>query len=76
MVSCLDGSLYTGIAKDVCARVEKHNSGRGAAYTRARRPVELAYSKKGFTLSQALKREAAIKRLARAEKRKLAGLAA
>jgi putative endonuclease len=65
---CADDSLYTGIAKDVSARLEKHNSGIGAAYTRARRPVALAYVEPGFTRSKALSREAAIKDLTRAEK--------
>jgi putative endonuclease len=68
MARCVDGSLYTGIAKDVRARVTAHNSGRGAAYTRARRPVKLVYIEEGFTQSTALSREARIKALARAEK--------
>lgn len=65
MARCLDGSLYTGIAKDVAARLEAHNDGRGAAYTRSRRPVSLAYVEMGFTRSDALSREAQIKRLPR-----------
>lgn len=65
---CGDGSLYTGIAKDVAARLKKHNSGRGAAYTRSRRPVALAHLEPGFTRSQALSREASIKSLPRASK--------
>jgi putative endonuclease len=70
-VRCGDGSLYTGIAKDVAARLSKHNSGRGAAYTRSRRPVALAYVEPGFTRGQALSREAGIKALPRAEKQRL-----
>lgn len=65
---CVDGSLYTGVAKDVAARLAAHNSGRGAAYTRSRRPVRLAYREDGFTRASALSREAGIKRLSRAEK--------
>jgi putative endonuclease len=65
---CADGSLYTGVAKDVKARLAAHNAGRGAAYTRSRRPVRLAYREDGFTRSTALSREAGIKALARAEK--------
>ena len=68
MARCIDDSLYTGIAKNVEARLEAHNAGRGAAYTRARRPVRLVYTEKGFTRSKALSREASIKSLARVEK--------
>ena len=69
---CADDSLYTGIAKDVRSRIEQHNAGRGAAYTRSRRPVTLAYSEHGLTQSEALMREARIKSLPRAAKRLLA----
>ncbi|MDE2039399.1 MAG: GIY-YIG nuclease family protein [Elusimicrobia bacterium] len=72
MARCRDGSLYTGIAKDVSARLLLHNSGRGAAYTRSRRPVTLAYLETGLSRGQALSREAAIKALPRALKRRLA----
>jgi len=74
IVRCRDGSLYTGVAKDIEARVETHNAGRGAAYTRSRRPVELIYSEEGFTRSEALMREAEVKSLPRCCKRLLAGL--
>ena len=72
MVRCVDGSLYTGIAKDVRARMEKHNSGKGAAYTRSHRPVKLLYQENRFTRSQALIREAKIKRFPRPKKELLA----
>ena len=62
---CADGSLYTGIAKDARARLAAHNAGRGAAYTRARRPVKLVRVEEGFTRSAALSREARIKALGR-----------
>jgi putative endonuclease len=65
---CVDGSLYTGVAKDVKARLAAHNSGRGAAYTRSRRPVRLVHREDGFTRSTALSREAGIKALSRAGK--------
>lgn len=68
LVRCADASLYTGIAKDVAARVTAHNSGKGAAYTRSRRPVSLVYHKKGMTRSAALVEEARIKALERVEK--------
>lgn len=72
IVRCCDDSLYTGIAKDVEERVKKHNSGKGAAYTRARGPVSLLYRENGLTRSEALVREAAIKRLPRDKKETLA----
>lgn len=68
ILRCGDDSLYTGIAKDVAARLETHNCGRGAAYTRAHLPVKLVYKEKGLTRSAALTREARIKALERAEK--------
>jgi putative endonuclease len=71
IVQCADRSLYTGVALDVAARVAAHNSGRGAKYTRGRRPVKLVYRERAGTRSAALKREIAIKRLATAAKRRL-----
>lgn len=71
LVRCVDGSLYTGIAKDVPSRVEKHNKGQGAAYTRSHRPVKLFHQEDGFTRSKALIREAQIKRFPRPQKEKL-----
>jgi predicted GIY-YIG superfamily endonuclease len=68
ILRCRDGSLYTGIAKDVLSRVRQHNEGRGAAYTRTRLPVELLYQEDSLTHSEALVREAEIKRLPRAKK--------
>jgi len=69
---CADHTLYTGIAKDVAKRIAKHNAGRGAAYTRARRPVTMVYAAQGFTRSEALVEEARIKALPRDEKKRLA----
>ena len=63
VVRCRDGTLYTGIAKDLGRRIREHNAGdkRGAKYTRVRRPVELVYWEVCNTRSQAAKREYQIK---------------
>jgi putative endonuclease len=68
ILRCADGTLYTGWAIDVARRVEAHNAGRGARYTRAHRPVELVYTEEVATVGAALKRELAIKRYPRAKK--------
>jgi len=67
---CADGTLYTGIARDVGRRIAEHNAGNGAAasYTRARRPVVLVYQEPAPDRSAASKREYQIKQLSRAEK--------
>jgi len=71
IVRCADSSLYTGIAKNVEERINLHNAGRGAKYTRSRRPVELVYSEAVPSRATALRRELAIKRLERDGKKKL-----
>ena len=68
LVRCRDGSLYTGIARDVNARVAAHNQGRGARYTRGRRPVALLHVERKRSQGSALRREAAIKALPRKAK--------
>ena len=69
ILQCSDGSLYTGSTNDVDKRVGIHNMGKtGAKYTKARRPVFLVYQEQCETKSDALKREHAIKKLARKEK--------
>jgi predicted GIY-YIG superfamily endonuclease len=68
IVRCADGTLYTGVAKDVDARVRQHNAGDGAGYTRARRPVELVYQEEMSDRGTALRREHAIKRMRRGNK--------
>jgi len=73
VVRCADGSLYTGISSDVPARVATHNAGRGARYTRSRRPVELVHTETKKSQSTAAKREAAIKAWPRARKLALVG---
>jgi putative endonuclease len=70
---CTDGSLYCGITKDVERRLAVHNSGLGAKYMRGRIPVVLVHSEGGLTRSDALKREAAVKKLSHAGKLALAG---
>jgi putative endonuclease len=71
IVECADGTLYTGITTDLERRVEEHNAGTGARYTRARRPVVLRYSERQPDRSQASVREAGIKALSRSEKERL-----
>jgi predicted GIY-YIG superfamily endonuclease len=71
ILRCGDGSLYTGIAKDVQARVKQHREGRGANYTRTRLPVELLYQQGGLTHSKALIREAKIKAMSRSKKEEI-----
>ena len=71
ILRCGDGSLYTGIAKDVRARVKQHSEGRGAAYTGTRLPVKLLYQQDGLTRSEALVREAQIKTMPRFKKEEL-----
>jgi predicted GIY-YIG superfamily endonuclease len=68
LVRCADGSLYTGIAKDVARRFKQHNNGTASRYTRSRLPVELVYHEAQPDQSSALKREAAIKAMDRREK--------
>src|SRR5947199_10668933 len=65
MVRCADGSLYTGIAKDVTRRCQQHNAGTASRYTRSRLPVELLYHEAHPSQSSALRREAAIKAMDR-----------
>ncbi|HSK66325.1 MAG TPA: GIY-YIG nuclease family protein [Anaerolineales bacterium] len=71
IVECADGTYYTGWAVDPERRVAVHNRGRGARYTRTRRPVRLVYVESQPDISTALKRERAIKRMTREGKRKL-----
>lgn len=71
MLRCRDGSLYTGCTNDLPGRLARHRSGRGARYTRSRLPVRLVFSEAAADRSAALRREAALKRLTRAEKLKL-----
>ena len=73
MLRCGDGSLYTGSTTDVERRLREHQGGTGARYTRSRPPVTLAYAEEAPDRSAAQRREAAIKKLPRAQKLKLIG---
>ena len=68
ILRCADGSLYTGISTDVAARIRKHGLGKGAAYTRSRRPVCLIWKARAASESAARKREAEIKSWTKKEK--------
>lgn len=72
MLRMSDGTLYTGITNDLEKRLRMHNEGRGAKYTRGRKPARLIYSKKMESRSEALKAEAQIKSFTRKEKLQLA----
>ena len=71
MLRCKDGTLYTGVSDDVARRAAVHNSGKGAKYTRSRRPVAVVYTEGCESHSAALRREIVIKRLTRQEKEQL-----
>ena len=71
IVACSDGTLYTGWAVDVAARVAAHNAGHGSAYCRQRRPVRLVYHEELPDRAAAQRRELAIKRLGRRGKLRL-----
>ena len=69
LVLCSDGTLYCGISRDIDVRLEEHNRGKGAKYTRARRPVRLVWYSDGVaTRSEATKLELQIKKLTRSQK--------
>lgn len=68
MLRCKDGSLYTGWTNNLERRLAMHQQGKGAKYTRGRRPVELVYYEEVESKEAALKRECAIKKLTRLEK--------
>ena len=68
LVRCVDGSLYTGITKDVNRRLKQHNAGTASRYTRSRRPVRPVYQEPHLDQSSALRREVAIKAMTRHEK--------
>ena len=68
MVRCADDSLYTGCTNDLDRRVAAHNSGKGARYTRSRRPVQVVWTVRVKDKSAALSREAKVKQLSRVQK--------
>ena len=73
IVRCADGTLYTGIARDLARRIAEHNAGGrlAASYTRGRRPVALVYREAAATRSAASRREYALKQLDRRQKEDL-----
>ena len=68
ILKCADGTFYTGYSTDPERRMKVHNSGKGAKYTRSRRPVELVYLKEFDTKEQAMSEEWHIKQLPRKKK--------
>ena len=68
IVECSDHTLYTGWTNDLEKRVKAHNAGNGARYTKTRRPVVLVYYEEFQTKEEAMRREAAIKKLTRKQK--------
>ena len=68
IVRCRDGSLYTGWTTDVERRISCHNAGKGAKYTKSRLPVALVYYETFDTKEEAMKREAALKKLSKKRK--------
>lgn len=76
LLQCADGTLYTGITSDLERRLDQHNgaSSGGPRYTRGRRPVRLLWSERAADRPAALRREAAIKKLARRDKLVLSGI--
>ena len=72
IIRCDDETLYTGVTRDLERRFQEHqNHPRGAKYFNGRKPQEVVYTETGHTRSSALQREAAIKKLSRAEKLRL-----
>ncbi len=74
VLRCADGSLYTGYTTDLRAREAAHNAGRGAKYTRGRRPVALVHSERFRSQAKALRREYALKQLSRPDKEAIVAL--
>ena len=71
ILRCRDDTFYCGWTTDLTARIDAHNSGKGAKYTRSRRPVELVYYEEYDTKHEAMSREWHIKRMSREEKTEL-----
>ena len=72
IVECRDGTYYTGYTPDIEKRIKLHNAGRGAKYTRDRRPVKLIWCKKYKQFKSAFLEEKRIKELTRKQKEELA----
>ncbi len=74
VLECDDGSLYTGYTTDLERRVEEHNAGTGAKYTRGRTPVRVVHRERYGDRSTAMAREYEIKQLRRPQKERLVDL--
>ena len=68
IVQCKDGSLYTGWTNNLEKRIKAHTEGKGAKYTKARRPVKLMYYEEFSSKEEAMRREYEIKHMSRKEK--------
>lgn len=73
IVRCRDGTLYTGMARDIAQRLAQHDAGKGARYTRSRGPVVLLWQEGPMTVSRALRREYQLKQLTRPQKEAVVG---
>lgn len=71
ILKCADRTFYIGTAKDITRRVAVHNTGKGAKYTRSRRPVKMVYQEGPMSLTRALRREYQLKQLTRLQKQAL-----
>ena len=71
IVKCADSTLYTGWTNDLDKRIKAHNNGKGAKYTKTRRPVKLVYYEEHETKNEAMSREYEIKQLKREQKEQL-----
>lgn len=71
IVECCDGTLYTGWTNNLEKRIKAHNDGKGAKYTKARRPVVLKYYEMFSTKEEAMRRESQIKKMSKQEKKRL-----
>lgn len=71
ILKCKDETLYTGWTNDIKKRLKAHNTGKGAKYTKTRRPVELVYLERFETKEEAMRREYAIKQMSRKQKLEL-----
>ena len=71
LLRCADGSLYCGWTNDPDRRLAAHNAGTASKYTASRRPVEMVYLEAHDTKQEAMRREAAIKKMRREQKQKL-----
>ena len=71
LARCSDGSLYSGSCVDLQAREAKHNEGKGAKYTRSRKPVKIVYHEEFATLVDARRREAQVKKWSEVKKERL-----